>query len=66
MFLLDEETEQGRLFAICSPRLLSDLLVVLVCNTATVNVSPNALGRALPWRDNPLRSYELSPHLLRS
>ncbi len=30
------ETGEGRLFAICSPHLLSALLVVLACNTATV------------------------------
>ena len=36
--MADGETEEGRLFAICSTHLLSALLVVLACNTATVNV----------------------------
>lgn len=49
--LADGETEQGRLSAICSPHLLSALLVVLACNPATVNVPPNALGLALPCMD---------------
>jgi hypothetical protein len=37
------ETDQGRVFAICNPRLLSDLPVVLACNSAAVNVPPYAV-----------------------
>jgi hypothetical protein len=43
MFLV--ETGEGRLFTICNPHLLSDLLVVAECNSAAVNARPNALAQ---------------------
>ena len=39
------ETEQGRLFAICNPHLLSGLPVVVECDSAAVYMLPNALAR---------------------
>ena len=43
MFLV--ETGEGRLLTICNPHLLSDLLVVIECNSAAVNAHPNALAQ---------------------